>query len=137
MEGIGLKILLFLLTTSSAVCSVDYDAVLSIVVVELVFAFSIGLICILFSLNLYKALLRNEKGIFDENDQQDSSHSTGALASLQSSYTPPSLSSIEGDDMSDDYELEFETSTATPPSPKNQGKVAATLSTFSTYLRLW
>ena len=36
--------------------SLGYDAVLAIVIAELVFAFSVGLICVIFSLNLFLSL---------------------------------------------------------------------------------
>ena len=36
--------------------SLGYDAVLAIVIAELVFAFSVGLVCVIFSLNLFLSL---------------------------------------------------------------------------------
>lgn len=40
---------------------IGYAAILSIVIVELVFAFSVGVICIVFSLNLFRALKESEQ----------------------------------------------------------------------------
>lgn len=58
-------------TTSSPIA---YSAVLAIVIVELIFAFSVGIACIFFSFNLFRALKETS------NDQ---------ISSMPEGYLPP------------------------------------------------
>ena len=43
--------------------TLGYDAVLAIVIVELVFAFSVGLVCVIFSLNLFLSLKDSQDSV--------------------------------------------------------------------------
>lgn len=53
-------VVLFLITifgpTLTRASTIRYDAILAIVIVELIFAFSVGVVCIIFSFNLLRAL---------------------------------------------------------------------------------
>ena len=53
--------------TVTAQSTLSYDAVLTIVIIELVLSFSIGVICILFSYNLFRAIKDSE----NESDSND------------------------------------------------------------------
>lgn len=50
---------IFLQTVQSS--PIGYDAILAIVIIELLFAFSVGLACIIFSFNLLRALKESEE----------------------------------------------------------------------------
>jgi hypothetical protein len=63
---------------------INYKTVLVIVIVELVFAFSIGLMCIIFSINLFRAIKESESvEDLDGNGKQkleDLSHSPNSCS---------------------------------------------------------
>jgi hypothetical protein len=71
------SMLMLLFVTSAVVVSAHEDAaehaqhtvVLTIVIVELVFAFAVGITCVLFSVNLYRALLKEA-----ELEEQDATN---------------------------------------------------------------
>jgi hypothetical protein len=48
----------YLVRTVSARSPIGYDAIVVLVAIELFFAFAVGLTCILFSLNMFRALNR-------------------------------------------------------------------------------
>jgi hypothetical protein len=49
---------MYLVRTVSARSPIGYDAIVVLVAIELFFAFAVGLTCILFSLNMFRALNR-------------------------------------------------------------------------------
>ncbi len=56
LEALTCIFFIQLLTTASASNNIGYDAILAIVIAELVFAFSVGVVCIIFSFNLFRTL---------------------------------------------------------------------------------
>mmetsp|Transcript_29833 Transcript_29833/g.28528 ORF Transcript_29833/g.28528 Transcript_29833/m.28528 type:complete len:170 (+) Transcript_29833:94-603(+) len=54
-----LGLFLFLLRTTYARSPIGYEAVVVLVAIELFFAFAVGIACILFSLNMFRALNRS------------------------------------------------------------------------------
>lgn len=66
-----LQILYFtqVIISINAQSTLSYDAVLTIVIIELVLSFSIGVICILFSYNLFRAIKDSEND--DEAEDSD------------------------------------------------------------------
>ncbi len=142
--------------------TLSYDAVLVIVIIELVFAFSIGIVCILFSYNLYRAIklsdsaqnLNNIESSADNNGPEFDAANVlpyyGALAredeqiSVDNSYGPERekpinfQSSIEHEeDLDDDDEqidIERKNSENGQADSDYDGSI---LQSFIPFLKLW
>lgn len=93
-----------LTTTVTCQSSISYDTVLVIVIIELVFAFSIGLICILFSYNLFRAIKESESA--EENEVQLQLEHEG---SIPSSFGNEDYHEVSGNygSFDDEYRGEF------------------------------
>lgn len=120
----------------------DYEAVLIIVIIELVFAFSVGFTCIIFSYNLFRALSQSEALSHDvlpssnvlSNVKPDFKpvptqppNSNGAYSTFVPDVHPP-----HGLEEEEDEEMDIESKTG----PEEKGLIAA-LRPFTSYLRLW
>lgn len=121
-----------------------YDTLLVIVIVELFIAFSVGIICVIFSFNLFRAL-----SDFDSNlaigdlppsrqpslkgldaDQINNNPRVQSRHSLHSSYQD-FRASFSSSDYLDEEELDFERQT----DPNRTGISA--IKSFTDYVRLW
>ena len=139
-----LLIVLSLLGSAVATSNVQYNIVLTIVIVELIFAFSIGIICIMFSVNLYRALKDSDGKVVDGNLPNSPIVTTrGSLTNRRSgaTYAPVPNDAISNDNAvddiedcaSDDYELETE---ARRDMHKRRSFGAA-LASFTAYVKPW
>jgi hypothetical protein len=119
----------------------NHDFILVIVVLELVFAFYIGFICIIFSINLLRAIKQHPEvnatltnGEFPPSrpSQFRNSSSFSLLPNMETDYNAMSdrrrVMSAEGSEM--DFETQLE-----PEAAENQ--TMSVLQTFTSYIRLW
>jgi hypothetical protein len=148
---------------AQATSNVQQTLVLTVVIVELIFAFGVGITCVIFSINLYRALLKEaeeeDSAPRDElptnyvvRDTFANPHSGRRSApNINHAYTPDTTSSttispatynalqhedLEGDIddcASDDYELEHNARRK----PNRGSSFRSALSSFTTYLRFW
>lgn len=132
---------------SAARSPFDYDVVLAIVIVELVFAFGVGLICIIFSYNLFRAIKESESLPHDGNLPSSFLPTSQRTSKSEPPKSEPTQSADyntfhEGKELpdslldeydSDDYELEKKKGTQR----EHNGGVVPILKTFTNYLRLW
>lgn len=141
-------------STASASSALSYNAVLTMVILELTFAFSIGVMCIIFSLNLYRAL-KNESDTaeiappgeyynkidrFAANDGADKANLKGVYNAVPSNGNDDAEVAVSPSDLddcaSDDYELEYRSPKRAPIERTNSGFSSA-IKTFTNYMRPW
>lgn len=119
----------------------NHDVILAIVIIELVIAFSVGFMCIIFSFNLLRALKLNPEG--------NTTMTTGEFPpSRPSQIRMPSFSLLPNADdytaiqdnnprrvLSHGSEMDFETQMEPPDAVNN--KTIGLFQTFTSYIRLW
>jgi hypothetical protein len=147
---IGLSVLLINIQYVRATFYMNYEIILAIVIGELVFSFSLGIICILFSLNLLRAISENESigdnlpspspfVISRQASAQDArkSNTSSDYHTFLGENVPPSLEEYA----SDDYELlhsrQYDFLEDESESTENEGGFGAAIRSFTNYLRLW
>lgn len=153
------------LSAVEAASPVAYNTILVIVVLELLFAFSIGVICILFSFNLLRALKDSPSEVLHsmsagELPPSRRSQSAFVAQEPQSGYNPLLMGSDSGGDLSDFHDAEdFHPAYQRQPSTESEidverrlsvargseavpstggtSGVMGVISTFASYLKLW
>lgn len=136
----ALKLLsLFSLFASISASSIGYDTILAIVVVELLFAFAVGVICIIFSFNLFRSLKAQEYAPpLMENlpPRYDAKYSHHSLSNLSGAAPGPDAGVFERETNSfgSDAEMDFETKIEEPDTGTS---ASAVLSNFTSYLKFW
>jgi hypothetical protein len=127
---------------------VDYDVIVTIVVIELVFAFSIGIICILFSINLILAIKDNPEGAnltIAAGDFPPSvpvirgSFSTRRISNEPDTvHTPLTIDSPERQRIMSHESEEMDIETPLDPNAPRPGEgFFGVLQSFTSYLRIW
>lgn len=145
--------LFFTFTSASTSSPIAYSAVLAIVIIELIFAFSVGIACIFFSFNLFRALKDSPNDLIssmpegylpprapNRNISSDSFYSSSSTTNpIHNSTIPPSLSNPNSGShpevgnrfLNQDELLDEETQVATPQPPQS------IFQTFYSYIRIW
>ncbi len=107
-----------------------YDAIFVIVIIELVFAFSVGIVCIIFSFNLLRAVSQTDNNAVTLSPRKfNYSRLSNVVDHTSSSRSLSSDHEFFYD--SDDGELDYEST------PKASSTITSMLKSFTDYLRLW
>ncbi len=122
--------------SSSAAAPIAYNAILALVVVEVVFAFSVGIICIIFSFNLLRALKETPSEQMDRlsigNLPPSRPTLLGRTTSIGSLHDPSDNSGDRRVSRDDESELDTEEQI-----PGYQPPSESILETFGNYLLRW
>lgn len=121
----------------------SYDIVLTMVIIELIFSFGVGIACVVFSFNLYRAIKKDSEHFAPNNLQYQNNSKTTQNTKGGSDYRTfleEGNSSAEAgrdsggptgpsraDYFSDEYEIDEET----------PGSVVSLMSNFGSFIRLW
>lgn len=141
----------FVVVTAAA--DVQQTLLLTVVIVELIFAFGVGITCVIFSINLYRALL--SEGHDDASNHRDDlptnyvtrdtfGHPPGRRSAPGIQHAlqqEPSYNAVHGEDVeddiddcaSDDYELER----SARRNHNHNRSFRAAVASFTAYLRFW
>lgn len=135
---------------------IGYHLILAVVILELIFAFFVGLSCILLSYNLFRALratdqhhnetmipiavVRDHSNLNHDEIHESHSHlNLNDTNDTSSSYVGDSTDQFSYSSMkSSDSELDFETMVGDPTVLGGDNSIAgAALRVFTTYLKFW
>ncbi len=136
---------LFSLVSAS---TIGYDAILAIVIAELVFAFSVGVVCIVFSFNLFRTLKDSQEtyGNLPTGDlppRLTNVNNKNSQNNLVNGGTDPfdysTFHERETYSFGSDAEMDYE-GRADDPLPDREsesGNVVGVMGTFGSYLKFW
>ena len=134
---------LMCLVTAAASNNIGYDAILAIVIAELVFAFSVGVVCIVFSFNLFRTLKESSEVSMSTGDLPPRGGKTSSQSNLNGAGDPYDYSTFHeretysfGSEAEMDYEGRAD-GAAEPEEEAKDGDFSAVVSTFTSYLKFW
>ncbi len=150
-RAILLSFLICVIPTSAS--TIGYDAILAIVIAELIFAFSVGVVCIVFSFNLFRTLKHSHEDNDLSRGDIPSRHFTSggniknsSQNNLVNGVTDPNDYSTyqerETYSFGSEAELDFEgridgAATGGDERDSEGNGMVAVFTTFASYLRPW
>jgi hypothetical protein len=130
--------------------TIGYDAILAIVIAELVFAFSVGVVCIVFSFNLFRTLKDSQEtyGNLPTGDlppRLNNANNKSSQNNLVSAGTDPfDYSTFHeretysfGSEAEMDYEGRADDQLPDRERESESGNMVAVIGTFGSYLKFW